>query len=180
MENNTETLQYPVGRYTQPKTFDKQQLKEWTDILKALPLWMDACIENLDEPQLHIPYREGGWTIQQVVHHVADSHMNAYIRLKSALTTINPSVAPYEEKAWALTEDVNKVPVNISVTLLHALHLRLVALIDGLSPADLERTYYHPGYDKTFSVWEVISLYAWHSRHHTAHIMELRKRMNIK
>jgi len=140
---------------------------------------MDACIENLDEAQLHIPYRPGGWTIQQVVHHVADSHMNAYIRLKLALTENNPAVKPYDEGAWADLEDTNLVPVNISVTLLHSLHRRMVAVFENMSGTDWQKTFYHPEHKRNIPLWELAVLYAWHSRHHTAHIMELRRKMNL-
>ena len=178
MEQNLEQLKYPVGRYEKPVGFTPVLISEWMGVLKALPSWMDASIENLDEHQLQVPYRDGGWTIQQVVHHVADSHMNAYIRLKLALTEDNPTVKPYNESAWAELADTTKVPVNVSVTLLHALHRRLVAQLEQLTAADWERTYYHPEHLRSFPVWEVIALYAWHSRHHTAHIMQLRERMN--
>jgi hypothetical protein len=124
-----------------------------------------------------VPYREGGWSTQQVIHHVADSHTNAYIRIRLALTEDNPTIKPYDENAWALLPDVDTVPVNISVTLLHALHRRLVALMETLSPAQWERTYYHPEHKRNFTVWEMASLYAWHSRQHTAHIQQLRLRM---
>jgi hypothetical protein len=178
MENNLEELKYPIGRYQKPEAFTPELKQEWISVLRALPSWMDACIENLDEHQLQVPYREGGWTIQQVVHHVADSHMNAFIRLKLALTEENPTIKPYNEKAWAELPDNKFVPVNISVTLLHALHRRLVAILENISPSDWMRTYYHPDHKRDFPVWEVAALYTWHSRHHTAHIMELRKKMN--
>jgi hypothetical protein len=178
MENNMEHLQYPVGRYQKPDTYTPELLQEWIKVLDVLPLWMDACIENLDEAQLRVPYREGGWTIQQVVHHVADSHMNAYIRLKLALTEENPTVKPYDEKAWAELADVRLVPVNVSVTMIHALHRRLVAMLQNMQPADWQRTYYHPQHKRDFPVWEMVAMYAWHSRHHTEHIMQLRRRLN--
>jgi len=177
MENNLEQLKYPIGRYEKPEAYTQNDLKEWTGVLQALPSWMDACIENLDEHQLQTPYREGGWTIQQVVHHVADSHMNAYIRLKLMLTEDNPTVKPYNETAWAELADTKVVPVNISVTMLHTLHRRLVALLQHMQPSDWERTYYHPEHKRNFPVWEVVAMYAWHSRHHTEHIRQLRQRM---
>jgi len=177
MHGNLEELRYPIGRYEKPETFTAEMIQEWIAVLKALPSWMDVCIENLDEAQLLVPYREGGWNIQQVIHHVADSHMNAYIRLKLALTEDNPTVKPYAEQKWAELPDTQLVPVNISVTLLHALHRRLVALLETMESADWERTYYHPGYERSFPIWEMVALYAWHSRHHTAHIRHLRERM---
>jgi uncharacterized damage-inducible protein DinB len=179
MENNIEHLQFPIGRYPKPDRFELNDIKQWITVLKLLPSWMDAGIENLDEQQLQIPYREGGWNIQQVIHHVADSHMNAYIRLKLALTEENPTIKPYDEKAWAELEDTKKVPVNISVTLLHSLHRRMVALLENMKEEDWLRTYYHPGFQRKITVWETVALYAWHSRHHTAHIMELRKRLGV-
>ncbi len=177
MENHMEHLKYPIGRYQKPEGATPQLQKEWIGVLQALPSWMDICIENLDEHQLHTPYREGGWTIQQVVHHVADSHLNAYIRLKLALTEDNPTVKPYDENAWAQLVDTKVVPVNISVTMLHAMHHRMVALLQHMPPSDWERTYYHPEHQRDFPVWEMVAMYAWHSRHHTEHIRQLRERM---
>jgi hypothetical protein len=180
MEDVLEKLKYPIGRYQKPETHTPELRKEWIATIQALPSWMDACIENLDEHQLHVPYRDGGWTIQQVVHHVADSHMNAYIRVKLALTEDNPTVKPYSESAWAELADTKVVPVNVSVTLIHAQHRRLVAVLQNMQPADWDRTYYHPEHKRNFPMWEVVAMYAWHSRHHTAHISQLRERMNWK
>jgi hypothetical protein len=177
MDTSLEELKYPIGRYERPNHYTPELLQEWIAVLRALPSWMDVCIENLDAAQLRVPYREGGWNTQQVIHHVADSHTNAYIRIRLALTEDNPTIKPYDENAWAMLPDVDTVPVNISVTLLHALHRRLVALMETLSPAQWERTYYHPEHKRNFTVWEMASLYAWHSRQHTAHIQQLRLRM---
>jgi hypothetical protein len=177
MDTSLEELKYPIGRYERPDHYTPELLQEWIAVLRALPSWMDVCIENLDAAQLRVPYREGGWNTQQVIHHVADSHTNAYIRIRLALTEDNPTIKPYDENAWALLPDVDTVPVNISVTLLHALHRRLVALMETLTPAQWERTYYHPEHKRNFTVWEMASLYAWHSRQHTAHIQQLRLRM---
>ena len=178
MENNIEQLQYPIGRYKKPESYTPAQMEEWIRVLEILPSWMDAFIENLDNEQLQTPYREGGWTIQQVVHHVADSHMNAYIRLKLALTENNPTVKPYDEKAWADTADTRLVPVNISTTMLHALHRRMVAVLKNMKADEWDRTYYHPEHKRDFPIWEIVALYAWHSRHHMEHIKQLRRRMD--
>ncbi len=172
-----EHLQYPVGRYQKPEGYTPADMQEWIKILDVLPSWMDACIENLDERQLQVPYREGGWTIQQVVHHVADSHMNAYVRLKLALTEDNPTVKPYDEKLWAEMADTKLVPVNISVTMLHTLHRRMAVVLQNMKPVDWDRTYYHPEHNRNIPIWEMVALYAWHSRHHTEHIRQLRERM---
>ncbi|MCW3122086.1 MAG: Metal-dependent hydrolase [Flavipsychrobacter sp.] len=177
MDNKLEQLQYPIGRYEPPVAMTPELAKEWIAVLGALPSWMDICIENMDEEQLRAPYREGGWNTQQVVHHLADSHMNAYVRLKLALTEDNPIVKPYNEQAWATLPDTEIVPVNISVTMLHAMHRRMVALLQTLSNTDWERTYFHPEHKRKFPIWEMIAMYAWHSRHHTEHIRRLRERM---
>ena len=177
METNIDTLRYPIGKYEKPEFYTPEMIAEWLHVLQALPSWMDAAIENLDYDQLQVPYRDGGWNIQQVVHHVADSHMNAYVRLKLALTEDNPVVKPYDEGAWALLADTKLAPANLSVTLLHALHIRMVILLRNISEADWLRTYYHPEHKRNFPVWELVALYAWHSRHHTAHIRQLRSRM---
>jgi hypothetical protein len=178
MEKNLEQVRYPTGRYEQPEGYTKDQMQEWIDVLRALPSWMDVCIENLDEYQLQVPYREGGWTIQQVVHHLADSHANAYIRLKLALTEDNPTIKPYDENKWALLADVEATPVNVSVTMLHTLHRRMVALLEQLKAEDWLRTYFHPEHQRKFPVWELVAQYAWHSRHHMEHIRQLRERMS--
>lgn len=178
MEDNSDALKYPIGPYQKPDAFTPKLLHDSLAVLDALPSWMDVCIENLDEAHLNVPYRPGGWTIQQVVHHLADSHMNAFIRLKMALTEDNPTIKPYDQDAWALLPDVELIPVNVSVTMLHTIHRRMVSLLRNMPEGGWERTYYHPGYNKTFPVWEIPALYAWHSRHHTAHIMNLRERMN--
>ena len=172
-----EQLKYPIGKYVAPETYTVDQLHQWIGQIKALPMWMDACIENLDNAQLHVPYRDGGWTIQQVVHHVADSHMNAYVRLKLMMTEENPTIKPYKEELWAILPDTHVVPVNVSVTLLHALHIRWVAILNNIQPHDFERTYYHPQYGRYVTIWEMTAMYAWHSKHHVAHIRNLRERM---
>lgn len=177
MTDTLEQLRYPIGRYTTPESHNEADIKEWIGVLEALPGWMDHCIENLDEAQLHTPYRPGGWTVQQVIHHVADSHINMYIRMKFALTEDNPTIMPYDENQWALLPDVQDTPVNLSVTILHALHHRIVAVLKKLSPEQWERTYYHPEKQKQFPIWEMAALYAWHSHHHMEHVRQLRLRM---
>lgn len=178
MTDNLEQLKYPIGRFIKPAAYTPDLLKEWIGVLRVLPAWMDAGIENLDAFQLQTPYRQDGWTIQQVVHHVADSHINAYIRLKFALTEDAPTIKPYAENLWAELEDVKSVPVNISVTLLHTLHARWIAILNTMKPEHWERTYYHPDHGRYVPLWEMTAMYAWHSRHHTEHIRQLRQRMN--
>jgi uncharacterized damage-inducible protein DinB len=171
-----DTFRYPIGKY-ESLPFSEKQKQEWLNDIKFLPQLLENAIADLDEAQLQTPYRDGGWTVQQLVHHVADSHMNAFCRFRLGLTEENPAIKPYEEKAWALLHDVAIVPVNISVTLLYALHTRMLATISDLTIQQWERTVYHSEYDKTMSLWYLLGMYAWHGRHHVAHITSLRTRM---
>lgn len=178
MDDSYEQMAYPVGRYEAPEKYIPELQNEWIAAIEALPKWLDLCIENLDAPQLDTPYRPGGWTINQVIHHVADSHMNAYIRLKLALTEDSPVIKPYDEKLWAELADVETVPVNVSITLLHALHMRWVQILRNMLPEDWERSYFHPEHERYVPLWEMTDLYAWHGRHHMEQIKGLRQRMN--
>ncbi|MCA6441296.1 MAG: YfiT family bacillithiol transferase [Sediminibacterium sp.] len=171
------TNQYPIGKY-EPKPFSEKQKEEWLLDIKFLPEELERAILNLDKAQLDTPYREGGWTVQEVVHHVADSHMNAYCRFKLGLTEDNPSIKPYVESEWAKLSDVAAIPVNVSVTLLHALHLRFYAAIKDLRDDQWERKVFHPESKREMSLWFLLGLYAWHGKHHTAHITTLREIKN--
>ncbi len=167
---------YPIGRY-EPKPYSQQQKEQWLNDLKFLPADLEMAVTNLDEFQLDTPYREGGWTVKQLVHHVADSHANAYIRFKLGLTEDNPPVKPYDEKEWALLNDVQTVPINVSLTWLHAMHQRWVATIKDLTDEQWERTVLHPQHNE-ISLWFLLGMYAWHGKHHTAHITKLREQNN--
>ena len=169
-------LRYPIGKY-QSQPFSGQQKQEWLNDIKFLPLALENAILNLDASQLETPYRDGGWTIKQVVHHVADSHINAYCRFKLGLTEENPTIKPYEESLWANLKDTQNLPVNISITLLHALHVRLYELLINITDEEFNRTVFHPEHKKEISLWYLLGMYAWHSKHHTAHITSLRERM---
>jgi hypothetical protein len=169
---------YPIGKF-EPQPFSESLKKEWLNQIRQLPTELEFAIQNLDAFQLHSPYREGGWTIQQLVHHIADSHLNAYIRFKLALTEDGLTVKSYEEKLWAELADVETVPVNISITLLHALHTRLYAAIKDLSPEQWARTFNYPGKPAPVSIWFLLGMYCWHGKHHTAHILAFRKAQNI-
>src|SRR4051794_14393590 len=167
---------YPIGKY-EPQPYS-QLLKDKRLLdLQLLPSDLENAVHNLDEAQLHTPYREGGWTVHQLVHHIADSHMNAYIRFKLGLTEENPGIKPYEEKLWAELDDVKTLPINISITLLFALHERWYAAVKNLSEEDWQRTVFHPEHKKEMSLWFLLGLYAWHGRHHVHHILSLRERM---
>lgn len=170
-------VRYPIGQY-EPQPFSEERKEEWLADIRFLPGAVEQALTNLDEAQLHTPYREGGWTVHQLVHHIADSHLNAYCRFKLGYTEERPTIRPYEEKRWAETADVKAVPVNVSLTLLHALHQRWYRFLQSFTDDDFNRTVYHPEHKKEFTLWHLLGLYAWHGRHHTAHITALRERMN--
>ena len=167
---------YPIGDF-EPRPFSPGLKEEWLSDIRFLPNALEHALSNLDEAQIHTPYRDGGWTVHQLVHHVADSHMNAYCRFKLGYTEEKATIKPYEEGLWAETEDVRALPVNISLTLLHALHQRWSAFLGSFRDEDWNRTVFHPGHNKEFTLWHLLGMYAWHSRHHTAHITALRERM---
>lgn len=171
-----EDLRYPIGKY-EPKPFSEKQLEEWLIDIKNLPQHLENAVQNLDEAQVNTPYRPGGWTVKQVVHHVADSHMNAFIRFKLGLTEDNPTIKPYDEAAWANLGDTQNLPFNLSLTILHALHARLVELLKNISGDQWNRTVFHPEHKKEMTLWHLVGMYAWHGRHHTAHVTALRERM---
>ena len=171
-----EDLRYPIGKY-EPQPFSQKQLEQWLIDIQFLPQHLENAVLNLDEQHLNTPYRPEGWTLRQVVHHVADSHSNAYIRFKLGLTEDNPTIKPYDENAWAKLNDTAVVPINVSLTLLHALHTRWMAVLKAIKPEEWERTVVHPEHGKQMTLWYLLGNYAWHGRHHTAHITSLRERM---
>jgi hypothetical protein len=162
-------LQYPIGKYIE-QPYSREQLKDWLLDIQTLPMHIEHAVLNLDEYQLQTPYRPGGWTVHQVVHHVADSHMNAYIRFKLGLTEDNPTIKPYEEKLWAEMADTKNLPINISITILFAVHLRLLEVLKNVKEEEWSRTVFHPEHQKTMTLWYLLGMYAWHGRHHVAHI----------
>lgn len=176
MEPTIENLRYPIGRY-QPAPFTQQQKEKWLLDLQFLPTELELAVQDLDEAQLLTPYRDGGWTVQQLVHHIADSHMNAYTRFKLGLTETNPAIRPYDEKEWAKLNDVTTVPINVSITLLHALHRRWVVMLTDLTDEQWQRTVFHPEHKNEMTLWFMLGMYSWHGRHHLKHITSLRERM---
>jgi len=166
---------YPIGTYA-PQPFSEELKNKWINDIRFLPNDMEIAIQNLDEFQLDTPYREGGWTLRQVVHHVADSHMNAYIRFKLALTEENPTIKPYDEAAWAMLPDTFQVPVNVSLTLLHALHRRWTVINENITADQFgNKTVFHPEQGKQLTLWHLLGMYAWHGKHHLAHINRLKE-----
>lgn len=177
MEFDIEQAMYPIGRY-QPIQEDKPELhNEWITMIEATPSWLDPVIENLDEAQLAVPYRPNGWNSKQVIHHIADSHMNGYIRIKLALTENNPAIKPYDENKWSELPDVSKEPVNVSITLLHALHRRWATTLRNLPPEAWHKSYFHPEHNASVPIWSMTHHYVWHGRHHMEQIRALRTRM---
>ena len=170
-------FRFPIGKY-EPKEYSEAIKEQWLADIKFLPNALENAISNLNEQQLQTPYRDGGWTVHQLVHHIADSHMNAYIRFKLGYTEDNPTIKPYEEKLWAETSDVKNLPVNLSITLLYALHSRWYEFLLSFKDSDWNKTVFHPEQKKEMTLWILLGLYAWHSKHHVAHINNLRNRMN--
>jgi hypothetical protein len=177
-ENELEQLRYPIGKRQYNGGLSQAELSGCLSDIGSLPALLTMEVEHLTAEQLDTPYRPGGWTLRQLVHHLCDSHMNAFIRFKLALTETSPVIKPYAEALWADMADCRIMPVQPGLSLINALHQRWMVLLNNLKPADLQRTYVHPEYGKVFTLEEAISLYAWHCRHHLAHITGLKKRNN--
>jgi uncharacterized damage-inducible protein DinB len=172
-----EILKYPIGRYQVEENIDKAAIDNFIREIELLPERLAEAVKGLTLQQLQTQYRPGGWTLQQVVHHIADSHLNAYVRFKLALTEDKPIIKPYDEKLWAELPDTKLVDINTSLNLIDSLHKRWTTLLKQLSKKELDKEYLHPESGMK-NVRETISLYAWHCNHHLAHITSLKKRMN--
>jgi uncharacterized damage-inducible protein DinB len=166
-------LRYPIGRYVPNPRPDAATLADWIDQVAAAPETLRTAVRGLDDIQLDTPYREGGWTVRQVAHHVPDSHLNSYVRFKLALTEDVPTIKPYDESLWAELPDATG-PVEGSLVLLERLHERWVRLLRALTPAEFERTFRHPDLEAPVTLASTLGLYAWHGRHHPAQITTLR------
>ena len=171
-------LRYPIGEFNMSEDVDVDQIGELIIQIEAFPCLFADSVKDLSMEQLDSYYRPGGWTIRQVVHHVADSHMNGYIKFKLALTEDNPIVKPYKEALWAELEDARTLPVDVSLKLIETLHCRWVTLLKSLSQSELNRQFCHPEAGD-LSLNKVIGLYAWHGNHHLAHIMNFRKSIGL-
>jgi hypothetical protein len=167
-------LRYPIGRFAPPASSLPGIRAANIQTLRLLPVHLRAAVAGLDDAQLNTPYRDGGWTVRQVVHHLGDSHVNAYIRFKLALTEDWPVIKPYEEALWANLPDT--LPVDASLAFVEALHGRWVALLEALTEEDFRKGYTHPEHGRQ-DLAKVLAMYDWHSRHHTAHITSLRTRL---
>ena len=169
-------LRYPIGNLSVEGQITPTRRTEWIDQIDALPAQFRAALNGLCEARLETPYRPGGWTIRQLAHHVPDSHMNSYMRFRFALTEDEPTIKPYPEQLWAELFDARTAPVELSLTLLDALHARWTMLLRSLSESEWKRTFRHPELG-LMSLERNLALYAWHGRHHTAHVTSLRERM---
>jgi hypothetical protein len=165
---------YPIGKFALPAEVTPELRKAAVEEIARTPAKVRAALEGLNDAQLDTPYRDGGWTLRQVAHHLPDSHMNAYIRWRLALTETEPTIKPYAEDAWAKLEDASHAPTEVSLRLLETLHERWVRLLRSLNTEDFAKTFRHPEHGVKTLDW-MLFLYAWHGRHHTAHITELRK-----
>ena len=176
MENSKlEKLRYPIGKVIIPESYSTAYLTAKIAEIASFPERLKKEVLHLTEQQLETPYRQDGWTVRQVVHHCADSHMNCFIRIKWALTEDQPTIKFYHEDRWAQLDDNVKMPIQPTLSFLEGLHFRLAYLMNGLSEADLQKSFIHPEANAVFQIKEIIGTYAWHGNHHLAHITELKK-----
>ncbi len=174
-----EKLRYPIGKFKTPDSVSESDISGYSDVIEKLPERLIKEVKSLDESQLDTPYRDEGWTVRQVVHHVADSHMNAYIRFKLALTEDTPTIKPYLEARWAELAD-SKAPVSLSLPIIEGVHKRWIIIMRNMKSEDFERKLFHPEHNKELILKNVAALYAWHCNHHLSHITELKKRKEWK
>jgi uncharacterized damage-inducible protein DinB len=170
-------LRYPIGPFAYDGAMSDARRAECVARIAEAPARLRAAVAGLDDARLDTPYRPGGWTVRQVVHHVPDSHLNAYVRIRLALTEDAPTIKPYEESRWAELPDARSLPVEVSLDLLEALHARWVPLLRSVGPAEGARQLHHPERGRAMTVDELLALYAWHGAHHVAHVTSLRERM---
>lgn len=168
-------LQYPVGKFELTVFPNQKERKILIKSVAELPGKLKSVVKEFGHEHLEIPYREGGWTARQVIHHLADSHMNAYIRFKLALTEDTPVIRPYNQEEWAKLPDVKSTPVDVSINLLESIHQRWTVLLNSMSENDFRKKYIHPESGEV-SLGEVLALYEWHGRHHLAHITSLKNK----
>ena len=165
-----EHLKYPIDKFEFGKSYTAEDNQRHISIIEEFPIELKALVSKFTSSQLEKNYRPEGWTARQIIHHIADSHMNAYVRVKLTLTENNPTIKPYDQDTWANLEDGKNAPVEISLTLIDALHQRWAYLLRSLTNADLQKKYIHPEYNREFKLDELLALYAWHGRHHYEHL----------
>jgi hypothetical protein len=169
-------IRFPIGKFNHEGEISSEQRLTWISDIADLPLQLTTALEGLNPEQLDTPYRPGGWTVRQVTHHIADSHLNSFTRFKLALTEDEPAIKPYYEERWALLGDTIDAPIELSTRMIAALHDRWVYLLHSMSEADFGRTFLHPESLKVYRLDTVLGTYSWHGRHHVAHITSLRER----
>ena len=165
-----EKLKFPIGKYTPPEKITSENISQWISEIDAVPERLEKLLEGITEEQLEIPYRPDGWTVRQVVNHLADSHMNSIIRFKLAITEDSPTIRPYFEDRWAELKDSKNDPIDPSIAILKGVHQRWVSLLKSFSGEDWERIFVHPEFGEKYSLAYSLGLYAWHGNHHIAHI----------
>ena len=173
--NNDEQLRYPIGRFSSKESYTLEDVQTLIKRIEAVPNKIEGVFKSLTTQQLDTPYRDGGWTARQVLHHVADSHMNAYIRIKWTLTEETPTIKAYDEKAWAETGEVKTDP-TVSIALLKALHAKWIVLLSALTTSDLQKKFFHPDSKKNVRIDQAIATYAWHGEHHLGHLQIIAKK----
>lgn len=169
-DHDLEKLKYPIGRFQPLDSVDEKQIEQWISALADFPGRLANLVANLNDQQLNLVYRQGGWSIRQVIHHLADSHINAYVRVKLAITENNPHIRPYDEASWAECEEARLGDIAVSLALLANLHQRWALFLSTLKFSDFDRIYFHPEHQKTFNLKYLLGLYVWHGEHHLAHI----------
>ena len=169
-------LSYPVGKFAEPDAYTPERRRLYIEQIAALPANLRAAVAGWDDARLDEPYRPGGWTVRQLLHHVPDSHLNAYVRFKLALTEDEPTIKPYDQDRWSQMADTRVTPVEVSLALLDAVHVRWVNVLRAMSAADFQRAYFHPELGHRVPLDYALAMYAWHSRHHLAHVTELKRR----
>lgn len=168
-----EALKYPIGKEEIPEEITSVEIKDWIDDISELPQKLKEAVNKISKKQLDTPYRPEGWTLKQLIHHIADSHMSALLRFKWALTEDEPTIKAYDEKTFAELYDSRLAPVEISLDLISSLHGKWVILLENMSTDDFEKTYVHPETGRRFSLKQSLGHYSWHSRHHYAHLHNL-------
>lgn len=171
-------LKYPIGQVIIPNTITSVDISKWISDIENFPNKLEELVNNLSENQLNTPYRDGGWTVRQTIHHCGDSHVNSYIRFKWTLTENQPIIKAYYEDRWARLLDTKEAPIELSLQFIRALHAKWTYLLKGLSNDELNKTFIHPESGDSVSLKENIGIYAWHCNHHFAHIENLLKRKN--
>jgi hypothetical protein len=176
MATSLHSLQYPIGPYQVPEPVTESHLKTWIAEIESLPGLLETALDGMTEEQLDTPYRPGGWTVRQLVHHIADSHINSHCRIRLALTEEKPFIKPYEQDRWVRLADAETMPIHFSLDIIRNIHARWVFLLKSLDESQFKRTFVHPEYGEVYTIEKMTGLYAWHGRHHLAHITGLKQR----